>query len=100
MSTELAAQELSALLDVQDIVTFRWYAQQMELPVETAKEELKQFCDNHRGKVHAVYLLGGGVTTSNGERRRDARARRINCCSGLAEPTEARLMPPCSMPPT
>ena len=67
-------QQLAALLDVQDLVTFRWYAQQMDVPVEQAKEELQQFADDHRGDVNAVYLIGGSLKSDSGSRRWAPRA--------------------------
>ena len=65
----MANQELAALLDVQDVVTFRWYAQQMDVPVEQAKKDLQQYADDNRGKVQAVFLVGGSLKAEGGVRR-------------------------------
>ena len=59
--------ELDVLLDQQHSVTFRWYAQQFDVPATQAKTALQEFVDNHDA-VHAVYLLGGNVKGESGSR--------------------------------
>lgn len=63
-------QQLAALLDVQDLVTFRWYAQQMDVPVEEAKAQMEQFADANPDEIQAIYLLGGSLKPENDHRRR------------------------------
>ncbi|KAL1521019.1 hypothetical protein AB1Y20_022575 [Prymnesium parvum] len=63
-------EELAALLDVHDVVTFRWYAQQMDLPVEQAKAELQQYADSHASSVNTVYLIGGRLKSDGGSQPR------------------------------
>lgn len=49
--------ELHALLESQHTMSYRWYAQHFELPVDEAKVELAQFAA--KSEVHTLHLLSG-----------------------------------------
>lgn len=61
--------EMSALLDEQELITFRWYAQQAELPVEQAKLRLLEYAKQHKHSVRVVYLVRGTIEAEGGQRR-------------------------------
>ena len=59
-----AAAQLSDALASNQLVTFRWYAQQYGVPAEEAKATLQEFVDAN-DSAHAVYLLAGSVKGDN-----------------------------------
>ena len=61
----MAAAQLSDALASNQLVTFRWYAQQYGVPAEEAKATLQEFVDTNDA-AHAVYLLTGSVKGGNG----------------------------------
>ena len=61
----MSAAQLSDALASNQLVTFRWYAQQYGVPAEEAKATLQEFVDANDA-VHAVYLLAGSVKGGNG----------------------------------
>ena len=48
---------LAKLLDEHSMVTFRYLAQHMGMPVTDAKDALEAYAKAHHGEVHAVYLV-------------------------------------------
>ena len=66
-TVNMTAAQLSDALATNQLVTFRWYAQQFDVPATQAKTALQEFVDNHDA-VHAVYLLGGNVKGESGGR--------------------------------
>ena len=60
----MAAAQLSDALASNQLVTFRWYAQQYGVPAEEAKAALQEFVDAN-DSAHAVYLLAGSVKGDN-----------------------------------
>ena len=50
-------ERITAALESQHSLSFRWYAQRFDVPVEQAKAELKRYHEAHQSKVHALYLV-------------------------------------------
>ena len=51
--------DLPSLLEQQHSVTYRWYAQHFEVPVNTAKTALQEYIACRSGEVHAIFFIGG-----------------------------------------
>ena len=60
----MADAQLSEALASNQLVTFRWYAQQYGVPAEEAKATLQEYVDAN-DSLHAVYLLAGRVKGDN-----------------------------------
>ena len=51
--------EVDELLSKHSVLTFRFLAQEAEMPVSDAKAALEAYAKENEGKCHVVYLLGG-----------------------------------------
>ena len=60
----MAAAQLSDALASNQLVTFKWYAQQYGVPAEEAKAALQEFVDAN-ASAQAVYLLAGSIKGDN-----------------------------------
>ena len=60
----MVATQLSDALASNQLVTFKWYAQQYGVPAEEAKAALQEFVEAN-AFAHAVYLLVGSIKGDN-----------------------------------
>ena len=59
-------QDITKLLDVHSVCTFRFYAQHAKISAAEAKEALRSYAEANEGKVHVVHLLGGFTKGDSG----------------------------------
>ena len=57
----MSSEDVAEALATNQLVTFRWFAQQYDVPAEQAKSVLQSYAADHDGEVSTVYLVGGSV---------------------------------------